>query len=308
MVKLGDTKTMGRDNMNTPDICIQCVINKMTKFAQKKIPEDRQNEFIQDAKEQIIYYAENENPIELEAAWERVARVYMNTNDPHEKEKKHFQESLLNLESQMEEVLTKTQELSDYIKFILAGNIIDFSTMHQVDMNMVINTQKKTQQACLNDSLLIQLDNELMKADNLVYLLDNVGEVIFDKIFIKYLNQKYPNLNITAIASGSPISSDVTAEEAKEIYLDKYCRVISNGNDITGTYLPKCTEETLNAINMADLILSKGMANFESLVGSGYNIYYIFLCKCNHYSDLLQVPLLSEIFINELSLDKSRII
>ncbi|MFZ7133009.1 MAG: damage-control phosphatase ARMT1 family protein [Eubacteriales bacterium] len=294
--------------MNVPEVCFNCVITKMTKFADRKIPQEIRDDFIFEATKKISYYAEYENPIELEAAWERIARIYLHTEDPHEEEKNFFQQGILQIESQIEASLQDTHGLEDSIKFALAGNIIDFSTMHHITMETVRNTMDKAKNAQLDQKLLSQLEEELGKAKNLVYLLDNVGEVVFDKIFIKKLQHKYPGLKITAIASGSPISSDVTHLEAKGIGLDQYCTVLSNGNDITGTYLPKCNPETVAAMEKADLIISKGMANFESLIGSGYNIYYIFLCKCAYYSNLLDVPLLSEMFMNERKVDGKKLL
>lgn len=285
--------------MNTPQICIDCVINKMKKFAINRIPQEDRKEFITTGSDAIINCAIYENPIELEAAWERVARVFLNTNDPHFDEKKYYQGKILDIEDELENTFNKLDDFSDYIRFILAGNIIDLSAMQNLDINLVMDTINKTKGAKIDPVIISDLKGELARGKHLVYLLDNVGEVVFDKIFIKKLKELFPELEITAIASDSPISSDVTYIEARELGLDRYCKVISNGNDITGTYLPKCNKETIDAINRADLIISKGMANFESLIGSGYNIYYVFLCKCEYYANILNVPLLTEIFQKE---------
>jgi len=74
---------------------------------------------------------------------------------------------------------------------------------------------------------------------------------------------------------------------------------VDNGTATPGTWIPSLPEETLNLLNSADVIISKGQANIECLGGCGLNIYYLLLCKCTHFSNVFSVERYTGMFINE---------
>ena len=84
--------------------------------------------------------------------------------------------------------------------------------------------------------------------------------------------------------------NDVTLADAKEVGLDKIVPVLDNGTDIPGTQLDKISVDAKRAVDSADLIISKGQGNFETLYGCGKNIYYIFLCKCDLFVRRFAMP------------------
>ena len=114
----------------------------------------------------------------------------------------------------------------------------------------------------------------------MVYLTDNCGEVVLDKMLVKLLKEMYPNLDITVIVRGEQILNDATMEDAVQIGMTDMVNVIGNGNNIAGTWLDAVSEQALKLIDQADVIIAKGQGNFETLYGCGKNIYYMFLCKC----------------------------
>ena len=116
---------------------------------------------------------------------------------------------------------------------------------------------------------------------------------------MKIIKTNFPHLNITAIVRGAPVFNDVTMNDAKEIGLDQIVNVIENGTDIPGTQLDMVSADARQAIAKANLIISKGQGNFETLYGCKKNIYYIFLCKCELFVGRFQLPQFSGVFANE---------
>ncbi|HSN58389.1 MAG TPA: ARMT1-like domain-containing protein, partial [Clostridiaceae bacterium] len=149
-----------------------------------------------------------------------------------------------------------------------------------------------------------QFRGDLERAKNIVYLADNAGEIVFDKMFIRIIRETYPQASVTVIVRGLPIHNDATTSDADQIGLASVSSVIPNGTDIPGTALDQVNSETRRAIDGADLIISKGQGNFETLFGSGRNIYYLFLCKCSLFADRFGKEKFGGIFINEKNVKK----
>ena len=143
------------------------------------------------------------------------------------------------------------------------------------------------------------LSEDLDKAEELVYLLDNCGEIVADKLLVKVLKEQYPNINITVMVRGVEVLNDAVMEDAEEVGLTKLVKVIGNGNGVAGTQEDLLSREAREAIEKADIIISKGQGNFETIYGGGWNIYYLFLCKCAWFSERFGMERLKGVFINE---------
>ena len=110
----------------------------------------------------------------------------------------------------------------------------------------------------------------------------------------------FPALEMTVLVRGEEIANDATMVDARQVGLDKVTRVLGNGSDIAGTELSELSEEALSLIREADVILSKGQGNFETLQYCGLNIYYLFLSKCEYFAKHFDVPLFTGLFVREL--------
>lgn len=132
-----------------------------------------------------------------------------------------------------------------------------------------------------------------------MYLTDNCGEIVMDKILIQQIQKKYPDLEIAILVRGAEVINDATMEDAAQVGLTEIARVLPNGTDIAGTWLEELSQEAKAVLESADVIISKGQGNFETLRKCGLNIYYIFLCKCDLFANTFQVPKLTGMLINE---------
>ena len=137
------------------------------------------------------------------------------------------------------------------------------------------------------------------KAERILYLADNAGEIVLDQLLIEQL----PRERITVAVRGAPVLNDATMEDARSTGLTKLVRVIDNGMDAPGTLLDLCSAEFVAAFQNADLIISKGQGNFESLIDHcGANIYFLFMAKCGLVADRVGCPLGSFVALSSAEL------
>jgi len=168
----------------------------------------------------------------------------------------------------------------------ILGNYIDFSALQGE-----VSFEKLDEMLELRYTIEEDLDTcaalraDLEHGKELLYLTDNAGEIVFDRVFLEVIRDRFPELSITVCVRGGPAQNDATIADAKAIGMP--FRVIGNGTRIPGTVLELASRELKAALSTADVILAKGQANVETLLdtGHGYNVYYAFLVKCKRFID-----------------------
>ena len=202
----------------------------------------------------------------------------------------------------LEEIRRRTESAADPVyaglQMAVLGNYIDFSALQGE-----VSFEKLDEM--LNMALEMELDRpnyeslcrELSAGHALLYLTDNAGEIGFDRIFAEQLHRAYPHLEITFCVRGGPAQNDAMREDAEAVGIP--FPVIDNGNAVPGTELSLLSEAAKAAMDSADVIISKGQGNAETLLGCGYNIYYAFLIKCPRFIDRYQKPKLTPMLVRE---------
>jgi uncharacterized protein with ATP-grasp and redox domains len=181
----------------------------------------------------------------------------------------------------------------------MAGNYIDFGVLKEIDDDRLMDTILTPDEDALNPAELRNLRANLLKTRRLTYCLDNCGEVVLDRLLMEVIRATYPHIKITALARGLPVLNDVTLEDVYFVGIDQIAQVVGNGSNICGTQLEFLSEEALAAVRGADLVIAKGQGNFETLSGTGLNIYYLFLCKCKLYAPLFGMEFMRGQLVNE---------
>jgi uncharacterized protein with ATP-grasp and redox domains len=156
---------------------------------------------------------------------------------------------------------------------------------------------EKASQMELDLEVYQQFCQELANGKTLLYLTDNAGEIGFDRVFAEEIHRAYPHLDITFCVRGGYAMNDATRADAQLVGIP--FPIIDNGNSIPGTEIDQLSEAAKTAMDTADVILSKGQGNAETLLGTGYNIYYAFLIKCPRFIDRYQKPKLTPMFVKE---------
>ncbi len=191
------------------------------------------------------------------------------------------------------------QRLKKIILATIAGNVIDFGAYStNVDFEKLI---LKT----LNEDLTIDHSNELLNdlknpnVKKVLYICDNAGEIIFDRLLIEEI-KKY-NKEVVAVVKGKPILNDATMEDAIFAGIDKVARVITTGLDVIGILLEECSEEFKEELKSSDIIIAKGMGNYESLPEYKLDkkVYFILKAKCNPVAENLNVKVGDNIVLSK---------
>ncbi len=184
------------------------------------------------------------------------------------------------------------------LKLAISGNYIDFAALQgQVDFDFLDKLLADAMEISLDQKVFDSFCQELESAKSLLYLTDNAGEIGFDRIFAEELHRAYPEVAITFCVRGGPAANDATREDAEAVGID--FPIIDNGNLIAGTELSLLGEQAKSAFESADIILSKGQGNAETLLGCGYNIYYAFLVKCPLFIERFGKPQFTPMFVKE---------
>jgi len=184
------------------------------------------------------------------------------------------------------------------LQFAVLGNYLDFSALQgQVSFEKL--------EAMLDTAFDLDLDREvyagfcreLETGRKLLYLTDNAGEIGFDRIFAEEIAKRWPHLEILFCVRGDVTLNDATRADAAAVGIP--FPVIDNGNRVPGTQIDMLSDEAREALNTADVILAKGMANCETMYGCGYNVYYAFLVKCQRFVDRFCKPMLTPMLVKE---------
>ena len=184
------------------------------------------------------------------------------------------------------------------LQFSILGNYLDFAALQgQVSFEKLEEMLDQAFEMELDREVYADFCTELETGKKLLYLTDNAGEIGFDRIFAEELARKYPHLEITFCVRGDIILNDATRADAEAVGIP--FPVIDNGNRIPGTQIDMLGQEALEALNAADVILAKGMANCETMFGCGHNVYYAFLVKCQRFVDRFQKPMLTPMLVKE---------
>lgn len=161
-------------------------------------------------------------------------------------------------------------------RLAIAGNVIDFGIFTSVDIEGAI-------QKALHTPLAVDdfdaLKDAILLTDKILYLTDNAGEIVFDKILIETLIKI--GKRVTVVTKGAPVINDSTIEDAIQTGLNEICDLIDNGSEAVGTILEWTSPVFQKIFNDAPLIISKGQGNFETLFGKNKTIFFLFQSKCD---------------------------
>lgn len=173
-------------------------------------------------------------------------------------------------------VALSTEPLATAARLAIAGNVIDFGIFRSVDIRGTVE-RALTEPMAVDD--IRELVSALSEVAAVLYLLDNAGEVVFDRILIEELLAL--GKQVTVVVKSGPVINDCTRQDAASVGLDDICRVIDNGSDSVGTIFDHTSRSFLEHFNRKDqIIISKGQANFETLMHEDRRIFFLFQSKC----------------------------
>jgi uncharacterized protein with ATP-grasp and redox domains len=220
--------------------------------------------------------------------------------DPFARLKKHYNKLALSLYPELKRIVKQSSDpLDAALKIAIAGNIIDLGILK------VGNLEGETEDA-LNKGFAIDhremFAKDLSHTEDILYIGDNAGETVFDRVFIEELIER--GKKVIFVVRGEKVLNDATREDAIAAGIDKIAEVVDNGSSWIGTELGTCSPEFRELFKSSKLIISKGQANFETLSDVGGNIYFILRAKCEEVASELSVHVRDIIIASSKKLNK----
>jgi len=266
--------------------CVKCLILQASKLLLKhKIKDNTAKDIIVRIRMFIDEHKDRglSSP-EASCFLHRLVKKAANTSDLYKKEKDDYNNLMLSFEEDTRDIINKSvNPFQTALRYALAGNIIDFGQPNNFDFFKALS-EAASKEPVIDHSPLLK--NELKKASTVLYLGDNAGEIVLDKLFIETI--KYPNLYFAV--RGSNIINDITMEDAVNVGMTKIVKVISNGYDASSTLFNRCSREFRKIFDKADIIISKGQGNLEGLIDvTDKKIFFLLMVKCNVTGEMIGV-------------------
>lgn len=267
--------------MNLPYECIPCLTNQFIRLADK-VTDD------QNLKLDIISTGLSHLSEELNGSYApyitgniyKYVKELVDISDPYKEEKATFNQMALYLINHLDlrnRIEMSCNPLDTAIRLSIAGNIIDFSLGRELGEIDVHSSIEDSLTQPLFGSTSTDMGEAIKSAKKILFLADNAGETAFDKLLLEYL----PSNKVTYVVKGGPCVNDATYEDALAVGIDSLVSIIDNGAAYQGTMLTVCSDTFKETFEEADLIISKGQANFETLSDcKDKRIFFLLRAKC----------------------------
>lgn len=265
--------------------CIPCFFRQVLEGARIiQAGPKTQKQLIDDFARIIPKISLSARPPEIARFGYNLLREICPDGDPYKNIKEKSNRLALGLYEKLKNKICRSQDrLLTALELAIAGNVIDFGVKNNlsvdVELEKILAEENKY---VLKKSIFHYSDfrRVLRKAKNILYLADNAGEVVFDRVLIEEIKRIYPDKIVYYAVKERPIINDALVEDAKECRIHKITQVISNGTDVPGTILGLCSKEFKGIYKKSDMIISKGQGNFESLSPGKNYIFFLFMVKC----------------------------
>ena len=284
--------------MKTYFDCIPCFF-RQTLDSLRIITDDEniQEEVIRSVMKMAADMDLRQSPPVMSKKIHRLIRQLTGVEDPYKQIKANFNTFAMQLYPKAKKYIEESNDkIEAAIKLAIAGNIIDFGINAGLKNHHVQNTIDESLKTSIDPKALQSFKEALDKAENILYLGDNTGEIVFDKLLIEQL----PMEKITFVVRGKPIINDITMEDAEFVSMTDLVPVIDNGDDAPGTILEDCSPQFQKKFTHADLIIAKGQGNYETLSDVNKNIFFILKAKCPVIARYLDCEVGSMIFKNKV--------
>lgn len=254
--------------MKTHLDCYPCLLRQALSAARHAgASEDQQHRILLDTMDKLRALRPDSTPPQLAYRIHQRVQELTNNTDPYREAKDQATQQALVLYAELKKKVSASADpLEMAVRIAIAGNIIDLGVAESYDLDATLK-RVLTQPLAIND--IVSFRNTLARSNSVLFLADNAGETVFDRILIEILETP-----VTYVVKAGPIINDATREDAIAAGID-------NGSNAPGTLLDQCAKTFRNRFAQADLIIAKGQANYESLSNSSAPVFFLLQAKCN---------------------------
>jgi damage-control phosphatase, subfamily I len=262
--------------MNISLDCIPCIVNSFLRLLQSGILPDAEKEPAMRRLLDFLARADyRQSPPALGREMHRMIREVLKNPDPYKEIKEKFNTMMLGFYDDFKKMVQQADDPFDMaMRLAIAGNVIDFGPQHQLD---VMDTIQRVVHADLAIDDSPQLRRDVQAASTVLYVGDNCGEIVTDKLFIEIMN--HPNIYFAV--RGSPAINDVTVDDATTIGMDQWANIVTTGDDAPGAVWETASDDFRKLFLTADVVIAKGQGNLEGLIDVKHTIYFLLVTKCD---------------------------
>ncbi len=254
--------------------CYPCFLRQALEAARMAGADERQQRAVLGRVLDVLRRIElSSTPPEIGDRVHRIVRQEVGDGDPYRAVKEASTCQALALYPRLRALLTEADDpLEVAVRLSIAGNIIDLARNQEYDLGGTVE-RVLAQPFAIDDRATFR--EALSEAGRVLYLADNAGETVFDRVLIEALG-----VPVTYAVKGGPILNDATREDALAAEVDRVAEVVSTGSDAPGTILDRCSEEFRHLYDEAELVIAKGQANYETLSEEGPKVFFLLQTKC----------------------------
>jgi len=265
--------------------CIPCFFRQMLEGARLIRASSRRQKEIMDAFAGMIPKISLEfSPPEIARRGHALLKKIGRNADPYKEIKQKSNRMALKLFGRLKKKVQDSHNpLLKALELAIAGNVIDFGAKNHLNIREELRKILQEERKIVHKRSVFhyaKFREALKSAKSILYLADNAGEVVFDRILMEEIHREYPRKKIYYAVKARPILNDALMEDARACDIDRVARVISNGADAPGTILSLCSSAFREIYRKADMVISKGQGNFESLSKAKRPIFFLFMVKC----------------------------
>ena len=255
--------------------CYPCLLRQALSAARRAgASENQQHSILLNTMKELSAFPSDSTPPQLAYRIHQQVQQLTNNIDPYREDKEQATQQALALYPSLKKKVSEASDpLEMAVRIAIAGNIIDLGVAESYDLDATLQ-RVLTQPFAIND--LVSLRSALARNNTILYLADNAGETVFDRVLIETLE-----LPVSYVVKAGPIINDATYEDAVSAGVDQVAEIIDNGSNAPGTLFDQCSELFHKRFVQADLIIAKGQANYESLSNSSAPIFFLLQAKCS---------------------------
>lgn len=257
--------------------CVPCLVRQVLEAARMSSDDESlQEEILRRAMREASEMDMSLSPPVMGQKIHRLIRELTGNPDPYRDAKERTNRLGMALYPEIRErVLRAADPLEMAVRMAIAGNVIDFGVDGSFRDETVRRAMERAATAPL-DGDVGAFGREAKAATSIVYLADNAGEIVFDRVLIETLGPE----RVTVVVKGSPVLNDALAADAEAAGLVDLVEVIDNGSDAPGTLLEDCSEAMRSRFQGAGMVVAKGQGNYETLSGAARPVWFVLMAKC----------------------------
>ncbi|MBU0573454.1 MAG: DUF89 family protein [Candidatus Margulisbacteria bacterium] len=260
--------------------CVPCVLNQVVEVIQRQaLSLDRKESILKSVMAELQKQPISKlSPPELTQQAHKILHKFIAKEDFYKEIKEQTNREALELFPRLEKIVKNAKDpLLTSMKLAIAGNVIDYGPAHRMDVMQTIDRVLKAE---LKSDHYKKFIKSLRNAKKVLYVADNAGEIVFDKLLIQQLLDR--GIAVVVAVKSKPILNDVTMPDAKAAGLDQMgVNIIKSGSETAGTMFEDTASEFKKIFNEADLVIAKGQGNFETLKRDP-GVFFLLMVKCPH--------------------------